>query len=73
MSPPMSQFARESLLLVNWNSVRMLSVDGRTIRIVTEKDGSREFQFDNENDARRALDEWMLNAQGTIEGDNAPS
>ncbi len=69
----MSRFARESLLLVNWNSVRMLSVDGRTIRIVTEKDGSREFLFDNEKDARRALDEWMLNAQGTMEGDHPPS
>ena len=69
----MSQFAREALLLVNWNSVRMLSVDGRTIRIVTEKDDSREFLFDSENDARRALDEWMLNAQGSTEGDTPPS
>ena len=69
----MSQFAREALLLVNWNTVRMLSVDGRTIRIVTEKDGSREFLFDNETDARHALDEWMLNAQGLTERDNSPS
>jgi hypothetical protein len=68
----MSQFAREALLLVNWNSVRMLSVDGRIIRIVTEKDGSREFRFDTEDDARRALDEWMLNAQELTEGDDPP-
>ena len=73
MSAPMSRFAREALLLVNWNSVRMLSVDGRTIRIVTEKDGSREFLFDTEDDARRALDQWMLNAQGSTEGDNPAS
>ena len=69
----MSQFAREALLLVNWNTVRMLSVDGRTIRIVTEKDGSREFLFDTEDDARRTLDEWMLNAQGSTEGDTPSS
>ena len=69
----MSQFAREALLLVNWNTVRMLSVDGRTIRIVTEKDGSREFLFDTEDDARRALDEWMLNAPGSTEGDTPSS
>ena len=73
MSPSMSRFAHEALLLVNWNSVRMLSIDGRTIRVVTEKDGAREFQFDNEKDARHALDEWMLNAQGTIKGDNPRS
>ena len=73
MSPPKSRFAREALLLVNWNSVRMLSIDGRTIRLVTEKDGSREFQFDNEKEARNAMDQWMLNAQGMIELGNPPS
>ena len=61
--PGMSQFAREDLLLVDWNSVRMLSIDARNIHIVTEKDGARDFKFDSEEEARRALDEWMLKAQ----------
>ena len=59
----MSGFVREELLLVDWNSVRMLSMDGRTVRIVTEKDGARQFKFESEEEARRTLDEWMLTAQ----------
>lgn len=64
----MSRFSREDLLLVDWNSVRMLSIDGRTVHIVTEKDGARQFKFDSEQEARHALDEWMLNAQSRDEG-----
>jgi hypothetical protein len=65
----MSRFAREELLLVDWNRVRMLSIDGRTVHIVTEKDGARQFQFDSESDARRALDDWMLSSQSGLEDD----
>ncbi|MGZ8900434.1 MAG: hypothetical protein ACXW3Z_10090 [Limisphaerales bacterium] len=57
----MSRFTREDLLLVDWNTVRMLSIDKRTVHIVTEKDGPRQFKFDTEEEARAALDEWMLN------------
>ena len=66
----MSQFAREELMLVDWNSVRMLSIDGRTVHIVTEKDGARSFVFESEDAARRGLDEWMLNAQDRRTGDS---
>jgi hypothetical protein len=62
----MSRFAREDLLLVEWNSVRMLSIDGRTVHIVTEKDGARQFKFDSQRDARHALDDWMLKAASGI-------
>jgi hypothetical protein len=65
----MSRFAREELLLVDWNRVRMLSIDGRTVHIVTEKDGARQFKFDSESDARRALDDWMLSSQGGLDED----
>ncbi|HEX7862478.1 MAG TPA: hypothetical protein VF773_19225 [Verrucomicrobiae bacterium] len=64
----MSQFAREELLLVDWNSVRMLSIDARTVHIVTEKDGARSFVFESEDAARQALDEWMINAQQRLGG-----
>lgn len=63
----MSRFAREELLLVDWRTVRMLSIEGQTVHIVTEKDGARFFQFDNEAEARAALDEWMLSSRGTSE------
>lgn len=59
----MSRFAREELLLVDWHSVRMLSIDGRVVHIVTEKDGARRFEFDSEAEARSAMDEWMTGAQ----------
>ena len=65
----MSRFTRESLLLVDWNTVRMLSIDGRTVHIVTEKDGARQFKFDTEEDARRALDDWMRSAQSGTQDD----
>ena len=68
----MSRFARESLLLVDWNTVRMLSIDGRTVHIVTEKDGARQFKFDTEQEARTALDEWMRGAQMGTEEDPQP-
>ena len=64
----MSCRAKEELLLVDWNSVRMLSIDGRTVHIVTEKDGARMFEFDTEKRARLALDEWMLKAGGGTRG-----
>ena len=64
----MSQFARQDLLLVDWNSVRMLSIDRQTVHIVTEKDGARSFVFESEDAARQALDEWMLNAQQRQDG-----
>jgi hypothetical protein len=63
----MSRFAREDLLLVDWNTVRMLSLDGSSIHIVTEKDGARMFQFDSVEAARSALDEWILKAQNGFE------
>lgn len=66
----MSRFAREELLLVDWNTVRMLSIDGRIVHIVTEKDGARQFQFDSEADARAALDAWMLSSQSGIREDS---
>lgn len=59
----MSRFAREELLLVDWRTVRMLSIDGAIVHIVTEKDGPRFFKFDSETEARAALDEWMLGSQ----------
>ena len=65
----MSRFAREELLLVDWNRVRMLSIDGRIVHIVTEKDGARQFKFDSEADARRALDDWMLSSQSGLDED----
>jgi len=66
----MSRFAREELLLVDWNTVRMLSLDGRIVHIVTEKDGARQFKFDSEADARSALDAWMLTSQSGIREDS---
>jgi hypothetical protein len=66
----MSRFAREELLLVDWNRVRMLSIDGRVVHIVTEKDGARQFLFDSEAEARRALDDWMLSAQSGADADS---
>lgn len=47
----------------------MLSIDGRTVHIVTEKDGARQFKFDSESDARRALDDWMLSSQSGLNED----
>jgi hypothetical protein len=60
-----SEYAREELLLVDWRTVRMLSIDGRTVHIVTEKDGARSFEFASESEAREALDKWMMGAMGS--------
>ena len=67
----MSHFAREELLLVDWNSVRMLSIDRHTVHIVTEKDGARNFVFESEDAARQALDQWMRNAQQRQAGNSS--
>jgi hypothetical protein len=67
----MSHFAREELLLVDWNSVRMLSIDQHIVHIVTEKDGARNFVFESEDAARQALDQWMRNAQQRQAGNSS--
>ena len=46
----------------------MLSIEGRSVHIVTEKDGARSFDFNSEQDARLALDAWMIKAQTSTGG-----
>jgi hypothetical protein len=55
----MSDLAKETFMLVELKRVRMFSVDGRVIRLVTEKDGARDFEFDCEEAAHEALGEWL--------------
>ena len=45
----------------------MLSIDGRTVHIVTEKDGAPAVAFTSAEEARAAMDEWMLGSRKTEE------
>lgn len=45
-------------MLVDWKKVRMFSIEGRSINLVTES-GPRNFEFETEAEARSAYEEWM--------------
>jgi hypothetical protein len=53
----MSQ-ARRDLMLVDWRSVRMLSLQRECIHILTE-DGPKTFSFGSESEARSAFEVWI--------------
>jgi hypothetical protein len=54
----MTSARRAALMLIDWNSVRMFSLDGRTIQVVADS-GPATFEFDSETEARLAYEEWM--------------
>ena len=53
----MSQ-ARRELMLIDWRSVRMLSLHRECVHILTE-DGAKTFSFSSESEARSAFEIWI--------------